>query len=305
MDPFALAEGRSLLSNPQNAAALELTASGGVFQSLGRNLIACTGGEMKVTVNGQRSRWRQTVELTDGDLLEIGTSLQGVYGYLHLPGGIDSPEILGSRSAHTQADLGWAPKAGETLFPLAAPAAAPGLELPPPNYFSARAVRIMEGPQSQLFSRADHDALCDAEFRVSHVRNRVGMRLHCSAGEFEAELGKTLPSDAIVAGDIQVAADGIAAALLADCQPVGGYPRIATVISADLHTLAQMPAGATFRMMKVTRERALEALAELRSMIESLPGRMTPSIRNPSEISDLLSYSLIAGVVKGDEQDAD
>ena len=260
---------------------------------------------MAVTVNGQRTCWRQTVELADGDTLAIGASREGLCGYLHLPGGIDSPKLLGSRSAHAQADLGWAPQAGEILRPLAEPAAAPGLALPRPRYFSVRVIRIMEGPQSQLFSNADRDALCTAEFGVTNARNRVGMRLHSSAGKFGAELGKTLPSDAIVAGDIQVAADGVAAALLADCQPVGGYPRIATVISADLHTIAQMPTGSRFRMKKVSRDQALAALAALRAEIASLPGTVAPSVRNPADINDLLSYSLIAGVVKGDEQDAD
>ena len=304
MDQFALAEGRSLLANPPDAAALELTGGGGVFQSIGDNLIACTGGEMAVAVSGQRKRWRHTIGLADGETLEIGASLEGYCGYLHLPGGIDSPKLLGSRSAHAQAGLGWIPKAGEILLPLAEPRAAPGLRLPQPEYHTARTIRIMAGPQSKLFSKADHDALCGAEFRVTNARNRVGMRLHSSAGKFRAELGTTLPSDAIVAGDIQVAADGIAAVLLADCQPVGGYPRIATVISADLRALAQMPTGASFRMTKVSRERALKALAELRSEIASLPGAVAPSVRNPADMNDLLSYSLIAGVVRGDEQDA-
>lgn len=305
MDQFALSEGRSLLSNPDDAAALELMGGGGILQSIGSNLVACTGGEMAVTVNGQRKQWRHTVELADGDTLAIGAGLEGVFGYLRLPGGIDGPELLGSRSAHAQADLGGAPKAGETLLPLAEPETAPGMEIPRPGYFSARVVRILEGAQSELFSDADLDMLCAAEFRVTNARNRVGMRLHCSAGEFGAELGKTIASDAIVVGDIQVAADGVAAVLLADCQPVSGYPRIATVISADLHTLAQMPTGTGFRMEKVSRERAFEALAELRSEIASLPARVAPSVRNPADIDDLLSYSLIACVVKGDEQDAD
>ena len=305
MDTFALAEGQSLLGSPDDSAALEMTGHGGRFRSAGRNMIACTGAEMRLSVNGRTAGWRQTIALDDGDVLEIGACLDGSYGYLHLPGGIDGPVVLGSRSAHAQAELGWMPAQGEQLIPLTDRAADAGLCLPRPEYFDGRTIRIMESPQSHLFAEGDLTALCQAEFRVTSARNRVGMRLESSMGPIGADLGTTIASDAIVAGDIQVAADGIAAVLLADFQPAGGYPRIATVISADLPKLAQMPVGTAFRMQMADRQLALRELANLRSRIDSLPSQVAPAVRNPGDMPDLLAYSLIDGVTKGDEQDED
>ncbi len=305
MDQFALAEGQALLGNGADCAALEMAGRGGEFRSVGRNVIACTGAEMKLSVNGREAAWRQTMALRDGDMLEIGACAEGSYGYLHLPGGIDGPVVLGSRSAHAHAELGWTPKPGERLVPLADRWPKEGLRLPRPAYFTDRIIRIMEGPQSKLFAEQDFRSLRQAEFRVTNARNRVGMRIESSMGPISADLGTVIASDAIVAGDIQIAADGIAAVLLADFQPVGGYPRIATVITADLHKLAQMPVGTAFRMRMADRRQALKELADLRSLIAGLPGRIESAVRDPKDMADLLAYSLIDGVISGDEQDED
>ncbi len=305
MDPFALAEGQALLSNSHDAAALEMTMNGGRFQCEGSLSVACTGAEMSVSVNGHFRPWRQVIQLQDGDELELGSSIDGIYSYLHLASGIESQRVLGSRSAHEQADLGRVPQAGEWLDSVKQGIRAKGLTLPRPEYFSERVIRIMKGAQSHLFSDDDFCVLTESEFRVTSERNRVGIRLASSAGAFNAELGTTLASDAIVPGDIQVAADGVAAVLLADSQPIGGYPRIATVISTDLHKLAQMQTGTVFRMELVGRDEAVAALKQYRIRVAELKRKLVPAVRNPSEIKDLLAYSLIAGVVKGDEQDGD
>ncbi|MCY3879529.1 MAG: biotin-dependent carboxyltransferase family protein [Rhodobacteraceae bacterium] len=305
MDRFALAEGQALLANPSHAAALELPLGSAEFRALGDSIAACTGAERLVTVNSENKKLRQTFRLESGDVLKIGAAEHGVYGYLHLPGGIESPVLLNSRSAHEQAELGWKPCVGDRLSAIGGVDAPAGLALAAPDYFSPRVIRCMRGPQSELFCASDLHALGEAEFEVTPARNRVGMRLSSSAGKFSADLGVTLTSDAIVAGDIQVAADGIATVLLMDCQPVGGYPRIATVITADLHRLAQLPTGAKFRLSEVGRTEALAALAELRAEMKALRGRVFQSVREPSALRDLLTYSLVSGVVKGDEQDAD
>lgn len=302
MDIFALAEGQALLGNSRTAAALEMTGPGGKFESVGQNLVAFSGAEMELLVNGKSYGWRRTVRLQERDVLEIGANIDGSYSYLHLPGGIESPLVLGSQSAHAQAELGWSPSEGEHLFTLNGNWKDMNLCLPKPNYFFERKIRIIRGPQSNLFDKKDFQSLERAEFQISNSRNRVGVRVHCSTGAFNADLGTTISSDAIVAGDIQVAADGIPAILLADFQPVGGYPRIATVISADIHKVAQMPVGTVFRFELTDRSKALSELAELRSNIADLPSKVTPTIRNPEEISDLLSYTLIDGVITGEEK---
>ena len=302
MDQFALAEGRALLGNPSDAAALEFTVSGGTFRSHGITVVATSGGRMRLRVNGAERPWRSTCVLDDGDVLEIGSCVEGVYGYLHLKGGIDSPTMLGSRSCHLPSGLGKFPAPGETLVPMDESTARKDQSLPRPEYFGSRTIRFMFGPQTRLFSSYDIESLTEGQFEVTGMRNRMGMRLECSRGRFDGEGGRTLASDAVVPGDMQVAGDGMAAVLLADAQPVGGYPRIGTVISADLHKLAQMPAGSRFELKRVERPDAIDALLQFRSRVADLERSIERTVRDPFEMKDLLSYTLVGGVVRGDEQ---
>lgn len=303
MDPYALKEGQVLLDNRADAAALEMAFLGGEFRSRGDNIVALTGAEMKLKVNGQTAAWRQVLALNDGDQLSVGACMEGCYGYLHLNGGIDSPIMLGSCSAHAQAELGWTPKTGEMLVSLAERRVEKSLRLPRPDYFDDRVIRIMAGPQTHLFSKKDVQSLEQATFRLTNARNRIGARIESSMGAINAELGTTIASDAIVNGDIQVAADGIPAVLLADCQPVGGYPKIATVISADLHKFSQLPVGVPFTMKIVSRRFAIGEWERLVSRLNKISDQVEPAFRDPKGMTDLLEYSLIDGVISGDEQD--
>lgn len=305
MDSYALVEGQALLGNSEDAAALELPAVGGTFRSVGSTTLALTGAEMDLFVNGVPRPMRTTMTLSDQDELRIGTARKGVYGYLHLSGGIASEVVLGSRSVHSPSGIGKIPKEGDLLAALSDWSSHREMTLPEPRYFSVREVRIMEGPQSHLFSASDRYKLVEAEFTVLPTRNRMGIRLECSNGKISAAAGLTLASDAVVAGDMQVAGDGVVAVLTADCQPTGGYPRIATVISADLHILAQMPTGAKFRMKSVDLPEAVAALAEFRSSVRALATAPVPRVRNLGEMKNLLEYSLVSGVVRGDETDED
>jgi allophanate hydrolase len=89
--------------------------------------------------------------------------------------------------------------------------------------------------------------------------------------------------------------------LLAECQTTGGYPRIGTVIPADLPQVAQTPAGTALRFRFVTLDEALMAERAYRRHLAELPWNRFPLIRDPRDISDLLSYTLISGVTAGED----
>ncbi len=163
--------------------------------------------------------------------------------------------------------------------------------MPSPGYFAERVIRIVESPQSDLFSDADRKEITGREFTVSARRNRMGTGLESKDFAFEALAGLTLASDAIVPGDIQIAGDGSATVLMADSQPVGGYPRLATVITADQRKLAQIPSGERFRMQWISSAEAIEALRGLCRKKSELVNRLDTFKRDPSRMKDLLSYS--------------
>jgi allophanate hydrolase subunit 2 len=115
--------------------------------------------------------------------------------------------------------------------------------------------------------------------------------------ELPSERGHDILSEGVVPGSIQVPGDGKPIVLGRDCQTTGGYPKIATVISADLDRLAQIPTGQTVRFRLVSRPDAVEAARRSAIWRDSLRAALRPV----GDASDLLSHNLIGGVTKGDE----
>lgn len=305
MDDFALAEGQALLANGPDAAALEFAGAGGTFQARSQVWVALTGAEMVASLNGKPVGWRQSLKLAMGDILAIGGAVLGVYGYLHVTGGFRTETVLGARATHSRAGFGHVAKPGDIL-PVGdgGNSDAPDTVLPRPAYLECRRIRALWGPQSHLFDEPTRSGFAAAQFTVTPMRDRMGIRVMPSSGPVSTAGGLTIASDAVLPGDIQITGDGTPAILLADRGPSGGYPRIATVATADLATLAQMPVGAEFTLEFVDRQAAVAALLRHRADLMALPKQVRPLLRDPRDIADLLAYNLVGGMVRGDEQDA-
>lgn len=303
MDVHALAEGQALLGNGADAAALEFAEYGGRFHTEAPLWLATSGAKMVLRLNGVAVGWRQCLHMKTGDQLEIGAAVDGVYGYLHVPGGFQTEVVLGARATHLRAGFGHVPVAGEVL-PVGAPTreCAP-LGLPRPDYFDHRALRVMWGPQSGYFSKDERARFLATRFEISKMRDRMGIQITPGSGPFHSAEGLTIASDAINLGDIQITGDGTPAVLLADRGSSGGYPRIATLISADIPALAQIPTGGSFTLELVSRAAAVAALLKFRTALAALRAACAPITRDPRDIADLLSYNLIDGVLRGDEHD--
>jgi allophanate hydrolase len=177
--------------------------------------------------------------------------------------------------------------------------------LPRPDYFEQRVFRVLWGPQSTYFSAAERQRFIGATFEVTKMRDRMGIQVRPDSGPVAAAAGLTIASDAINPGDFQVTGDGTPAILLADRGSSGGYPRIATLITADFPGLAQIPTGDSFQLHLISREEAVELLAAFRARLNALPRQMQPLLRDPRDIADLLAYNLIDGALRGDEYDGD
>jgi len=304
MDAYALAEGQALLGNGPDAAALEFAAFGGRFKVAGGGVFATSGAAMELKINGTRADWRRSHALRDGDILEIGAANDGVYGYLHGPGGFQTETVMGARATHRRAAIGHVLAAGQVL-PCGAGTVSAPMALPRTAYFDQRVIRILWGPQSHLFSDAVRSSFARSRFVVTNMRDRMGIQVTPDSGPVVAEGGRSIASDTVNLGDIQITGDGTPAILLADRGSSGGYPRIATVITADLGALAQIPAGESFAVDVVDRPAALIALAAMQKAVKELPAKRKPVLRDPRDMADLLAYNLIDGVLRGDEHDND
>lgn len=296
-DPVALAEGAALLGQSRDLAALELAGFGGVFGFAESTRLALTGAPMRADIDGKALTWNASHQIEPGQILTVGGCEAGAYGYLHLAGGVATDPVLGSRSAHLVAGIGAPVRAGDNL-PIG-PDAGQGqnLVLDVEDRFSGGTARVVHSAQTALFPAAERERFEATEFTRDDRANRMGVRLTLVGKGFAADRQLSILSEVIVPGDIQVTGDGTPFVLLPECQTTGGYPRIGTVIPADLPMVAQAGPGDRLRFRFVGYDEAIEAERRHRAMLRDLPRRPRPAIRDPREIQDLLSYRLIDGMI--------
>jgi len=295
-DLLALHEGAALLGHRPDCAALEMAGMGGTFEAIEQITIALTGAPMRASVDGSPITWNATHRLEVGQQLVIGSATQGNYGYLHLAGGIDTPPVLGSRSAHLTAKAGRSIQAGDEL-PAGSHIAEARMKLPVENRFSGGTLRVVASFQTLLFDQETLDRFTHTTFRRGARANRMGMQLESDGVGFAAKGQLNILSEVITPGDIQMTGSGDPFILLPECQTTGGYPRIATVLPCDLPRAAQTPAGGEVQFIFVTLVEAVALHAAYLADLAKLRGLVEPLIRDPHDIQDLLSYQLIGGVI--------
>lgn len=299
LDPRALAVANILVGNPAVAGALELTLTGGTFAVEGGSIcIAIAGADMPMTIDRAAAAAGRSHTLRPGAVVRLGTARHGMRTYLAVRGGFAAAPRFGSVATHHRSGIGgFAGRAlaeGD-LLPLAETTPhGPDLRLAaaPPSY---PRIRVVVGPQQDHFTHAAIDALSSSAYRVTHAADRMGLRLE--GAPLTHARGFNIISDAIAAGSIQVPGGGQPIILLADRQTTGGYPKIATVISADLPVLGQARPGDILRFEAVGLEAAVAARRALQDWLDALPGRVSPIGTLDSE--DLLAANLISGVTDG------
>ncbi len=296
-DVLALAEGAALLRQDAGLAALEISGLGGEFEATGPLRIALTGAPMDAAIDGANVPWNASHHLQAGQRLTLGSVRKGNYAYLHLGGGIQTGEYLGSRSAHLSAGLGSAAAAGD-LLPVGKDTNREcGLVLDPGSRFHGGTLRLVESFQSALFSAEERARFAETEFKRGTRANRMGVEVLPDGPGFAAQGQLNILSEVIVPGDVQMTGDGKPFVLLRECQTTGGYPRIGSVLPCDLPIVAQASAGAVLRFQWVTLEDGLNAQARFQTQLASLRGACRPLLRDPAGMADLLSYNLIGGAV--------
>lgn len=292
-DRMAYLEGCALLGQPHGTAAIEMAGFGGQFRFGTATRFALTGAPMRATLDGQPLEWGASHLAGAGSVLGIGAARHGVYGYLLPGGGIATEPELGGRGYHGIAGLGRQLASGE-LLPLGPD---PDIAAPPKRLgempLVSGPVRVMPGPQTAFFSEADLRIFEATEFRRSPKANRQGVRLDHDGAPFSVGAQLNRVSDFIAEGDIQMTGDGTPYVLLADCQTMGGYPRIGTVLPADLPRIAQALPGDVIRFRFVSVEEAEALWQSDDALLAQVTARLQPRVRDPREMADLLSYELI------------
>jgi biotin-dependent carboxylase-like uncharacterized protein len=309
LDVVSLCAANLLVGNALDVGALEIAYQGPTLAVQADSVrIAYVGGSAPVDVlaGTDEARARRvpplhSVRLSRGQIVRIGALSDAAVGYLAVEGGFDVAPALGSQSTFARAGLGGfggrALRTGDAL-PLRWPEVEereerrlPSLDLAQPQRY-----RVVLGPQDDYFSERGRRTFLESVYTVSPASDRMGMRF--DGPQLEHARGYNIVSDGIAPGSIQVPGNGLPIVLLADRQTTGGYPKIATVVSADMPALGRLMPGAkvAFEAIDVTAAEVLHR--KLRSKIDVLSQRIV-SVRPAAAIDEtmLLASNLVSGMV--------
>jgi len=299
MDRRCLAMANALVGNAPETAATEFVNLGGSFTCEGGPLrLALVGAGCAASVNDKPVEPRTTIVLNDGDTLQVGHARSGTFAYLAVAGGFLIEPQLGSLSFHQRSRLGGlkgsALKAGDHLPCQSDAQHTPTMHLPFEPFEESGPIRVIMGPQDDYFTDDAIRTFLSAEFSISPQADRMGFQLN--GPRLEHAKGFNIVSDGIVDGHIQVPGSGLPIVLMRDRQTAGGYPKIATIIGADLARFAQMRPGTPVRFQAVSRDEAVAAARRLKAWMDALPSALVP-LRFDLTTEHLLSTNLIGGMV--------
>lgn len=266
MDARSFRIANLLLDNPENEAVLECTLIGPTLEFTSSQIIAITGGDFRPELNDDPVPMYTAIFVNKGDVLKVGAARTGRTCYIAFSNYLQIPVVMGSRSTNLKSKIG----------------GFKGRKLENGDYISTRikrrkylpyflsrtlplhefddsniSVRVIMGPQDQMFSHKGIDNFLNSEYEVTSNFDRMGMRLE---GPFiETKKGSDIISDGISLGSIQVPAHGKPIILLADHQTAGGYAKIGTVATVDLPKVVQRRIGdhIHFEKISVTEAQAL------------------------------------------------
>jgi antagonist of KipI len=273
-DAISLRIGNRLVGNPEGAAALEMTLVGGAFRFERPAIIAVTGSDFAPWLDGIPLPMWSSVGIQEGQTLKFGPSRSGARAYLCIQGGIAVEPFLGSASTHALSGLGGLEgrplrKGDRVELGAADPrfgkrAASPkALESLQPR----KTLRITEGPQGHWFSDEAWRIFCESVFRVSEQSNRMGIRLEGPAIPLSGP--REMITEGVSLGAIQVPPLGQPIILFVEQQTTGGYPKIANVISADLHSVGQLRPRDQIRFERIEMNEARSLLMRQEASLAS------------------------------------
>lgn len=266
MDRYAYQVANILVGNDQPRATLEMTMLGGKFKFSRDCYASVCGADMQGMLDGNPITNWSCFFIAKGSELAFGYAAVGCRAYLAIHGGIDVPCVLDSFSTYTRGSIGGhkgrALQSGDELaIGEQSNTAVREFSLPAkfvPKYSSNIQLRVLLGPQDDLFTMEGINTLFSGEYEITSEADRMGYRLEGPSIEHRGKAD--IVSDALPLGAIQVPASGKPIIMMADRQTTGGYTKIGTIIGPDLMFLAQGKPGDKVKFVNCLDDAAVNAL---------------------------------------------
>ncbi|MGJ8680061.1 biotin-dependent carboxyltransferase family protein [Paraglaciecola sp.] len=284
MDRLSMVLANKIIANPDNHPVLEICLIGPSLLFSQAMSIAICGAEFKVVLENDKGSHvisnNQNIKISAGDKLIFGKRLQGARAYLAFSGKVNLTKTFNSFSTHFQAQFGGyhgralnihdvidmydcEVRTEQTIAPLPSSAL-----LTAPQYSGKYILRCTSSVETNLFKQHQINSFYSTKYTVSSASNRMGLRLE---GESLESLAiPDITSSGLLTGSIQIPPNGLPIISSVDGQTIGGYPRIANVISADQFTLGQLVAGDQIQFINVNVEQAHKLLKQQRSWLDTL-----------------------------------
>ena len=301
MDRVAFAIANAALGNPAGSPAIEISMGGLVLDCVeGSVTVAVAGGGFQISLDRSTLASWAVATIREGSRLAVRSGAWGSWTYLAFAGRLRALSWLGSASTHVSSGLGGGRiTAGQRLTVDDSGIREDRVgEIPCPDFARPRdAATVVLGPQDRFFAPETIAALLSHPYTLTDAYDRMGVRL--AGPSLRPSAALDMPSEPIVRGSIQVAGDGVPSVLLADHQTTGGYPKIATLVSADVDGFVQLRSRSQVRFERIEPEDAIRsarsAHREREEFLAGLQGR-------PRSLAHrLLTLNLIDGVVSGSE----
>jgi biotin-dependent carboxylase-like uncharacterized protein len=281
LDSVAMRVANILVDNPESEAVLEITLPGLKANMLSDIVVASTGADLGLHINDQPGGPWRSYRLSRGDTLSFDSLNRGCRSYLAIGGGVDVPQVLGSRSTNLGSRFGGMkgrPLRKGDILKAESPqhhlhAAGRKYELNTVHtYQNHWELRVVMGPQNEHFADESCDRFLNSIYQVSPKSDRTGIRLQGPPLTVKEDQPESIISEGIISGAVQIPGDGQPIIILGETVS-GGYRKIATVISADLHMLGQIMPGDQVRFLAVNLREARQALWRLEEQISRLRDR--------------------------------
>lgn len=285
MDYHAMQIANLLVDNNKTETCLEMTIMGPTLRFRSSAVIAITGADMKAMLNDKPVSRYRAVMVCAGDILRFGMAEEGCRTYLAVAGGFLIPEVMGSKG--TMVAHGFGGYQGRKLAKGDALILAKKVESLPnmPSRWTTidryhreeKILRVIMGPQDDRFSEKGIQSFLKGTYEVTSEFDRMGYRLKGPVIEHKED--GNIISDGIVTGSIQVPTDGQPIVMLSEHQTIGGYTKIATIITIDLPVIGQCKAKDKIRFQKVSLEEAHRLYrayeAEVQALIQKIKTPVT------------------------------
>ncbi|WP_411819106.1 biotin-dependent carboxyltransferase family protein [Hyphococcus formosus] len=276
-DPISFALANAAIGNPPNAAALECTLNGPTIRFSAECEIALAGAPMKAMLNEEALEFYSPIKVSPGDVLSIGAAPIGARCYIAFVSGLAGQRFLNSVSTYPPALIGGLDghpiRADDTLSLMGLETTSP--KDIPTDYRPVIAhdffLRALEGPEFEQLTEKSQRQLFSGAWTIGRRADRMGLQLESTP--LTLDTNKPMASSAVFPGTVQCPADGSPFLLSVDAQTIGGYPRIAQIIAADLPPLGQMRPGDKLWFQKITPSEARDITATKSALLGAyLPG---------------------------------